>query len=378
MRGFRPTLILWLLILSATAGWSQWNVVTQQGRRYVPLEDVARFYQLSRPVSSGNGFTLLGTGKSVRGSVGSREIYLNNVKHILCFPVESGNGGALISAMDVTKIIEPVLRPGKIKDATLVQTVVLDAGHGGHDGGARGAYGNEKAFTLDVVLRAKQLLEAAGFKVRLTRASDVFIPLEQRAAIANRYPNGIFVSVHFNKGSTGAGTGIETYCLAPRGVPSMDAESVSYSDLRQYSGHRNDAENVALATACHASMLRRLRVFDRGIKRARFVVIRDVKIPGVLLEGGFVDNANDGRLIASPDYRQRMALAILDGVNAYRRAVNGQPAYTPPTVMASAAGAGEQPPLDRELGPTETSSPSTQPGPRLVINGVEVDSSTVK
>ncbi|HEY5791926.1 MAG TPA: N-acetylmuramoyl-L-alanine amidase [Chthoniobacterales bacterium] len=370
MCGFRPIHFLALFLLSTTLGWAQWNVVTQQGRRYVPLGDVANFYRMSRPVGEGKGFSLIGPGKLLRGSIGGREVYLNNVKHVLCFEVESQNGQPLISAMDVTKIIEPVLRPGKIKNATAIRTVILDAGHGGHDGGARGALGNEKNFTLDVALRAKRLLEASGCKVRLTRSSDVFIPLEQRVAIANQYPNGIFVSIHFNKGSTGSGTGVETYCLAPRGVPSMDAESVSYNDLRQYPGHENDAENVALATACHSSMLRRLRVFDRGIKRARFVVIRDLKIPGVLLEGGFVDNPVDARLIASPDYRQRMALAVLDGVNAYRRAVNGQPAFTPPTVIASADGAGDQPPLDRPIAP-ETGINS--PGPRLRINGVEIN-----
>lgn len=351
MRGLRPIYILTLLFLSTSWSWAQWNVVMQQGRRYVPINDVANFYKMSRPVGEGSSFTLIAPGKKLSGSIGGREVYINNVKHVLCFPIESDGGRPLISAMDVTKIIEPVLRPGKIKNAIAIQTVVLDAGHGGHDGGARGFIGNEKTFALDVVMRAKQLLEASGFKVRLTRSTDVFVPLETRAAIANRYPNGIFVSVHFNKGSTGAGTGIETYCLAPRGVPSMDAESVSYSDLRAYPGHSKDAENVALAMACHSSLLRQLRVFDRGIKRARFVVIRDIKIPGVLLEGGFVDNPNDARQIASPEYRQRMAQAILDGANAYRRAVNGQPAYTPATAIVNAADAGDQPPLDRPIVP---------------------------
>jgi len=118
-------------------------------------------------------------------------------------------------------------------------------------------------------------------------------------------------------------------------------------------------------------MLKRLRVFDRGIKRARFVVIRDIRIPGVLLEGGFVDHPNDARQIASVDYRQRMALAILDGVNAYRRAVNGQPAYTPATVIASAADAGAQPPLDRPLIPSAVN----RPAPPLVINGMQINPS---
>ncbi len=340
------------------------------GRRYVPIEDVANFYRLNSPVVSGNEFTLTGQGRTIKGRNGGREVFINNVKYVLCFPIVAKGGRTLISAMDVTKIIEPVMRPGKIKNATAVRTVILDAGHGGHDTGARGPLGVEKEAALDVVLRARKLLQENGYNVRLTRSSDVFIPLEKRAAFANKYPNAIFISVHFNKSKTSGGTGIETYALAPRGVPSMDEESLRYSDFKQYPGHDRDPENIALATSMHSSMLRHMQLFDRGIKRARFVVIRDIAIPGVLLEGGFMNHPNDGRRISQSAFRDAFARAILEGVNRYQSAVSGQMQYFRPSAVVAATDPTTAPELRRAPTPTPTPPP--------VGSKTEIDSSVAR
>ena len=123
--------------------------------------------------------------------------------------------------------------------------------------------------------------------MRCTRLTDFLGSLEKRAQFANRHANAIFVSVHFNKSNRGEATGLET-CLAPRGVPSMDEENLSYSDYVQHPGHANDPANVALATTVHAALVRNLGLTDRGVKRARFVVIKNVTIPGILIEGGFM------------------------------------------------------------------------------------------
>jgi N-acetylmuramoyl-L-alanine amidase len=345
----RALLILLALapgLLGAAEAW-KWNVVQIDKRRYVPVSDVAAFYRMNRPVSTAKNFKLTSANRVLEGRAGSREVLVNGVKYITCFPMRSKGSEVYVSAMDVSKILEPILRPGKIKSATPIRTIVLDAGHGGHDSGAVGSLGREKQFALDVVLRARALLTKAGYQVKLTRANDTFIPLEQRAAFANRFPDALFVSVHFNK-SKGGGTGIETYALAPRGVPSMDEESASYSDFKQNPGNARDSENIALAAAIHSSMVRNLRMPDRGIKRARFVVIKNIRIPGVLLEGGFVDNSADARKIASGDYRQRMAQSILEGVQAYTRAVTG--AGPKPTLVVSGDAPSSIPNLDEALG----------------------------
>src|SRR5262249_13800792 len=158
---------------------------------------------------------------------------------------------------------EPVLRPSRIKNAERINTIVLDAGHGGHDNGAPSTYGFEKNYTLDVVARTRQLLQQAGFNLVLTPSADVFIPLQERCRIANQYRNALFVSVHFNSGGTG--TGLETYTLAPRGVPSMMADGPRISDLDPCPGHICDAQNMALATATHAALVVRSQMYDRGI-----------------------------------------------------------------------------------------------------------------
>jgi N-acetylmuramoyl-L-alanine amidase len=326
-------LLIWVGSL-CQAEW-KWEIVICDNRRYVPIENVAAFYQMNPPTAMSERFRLAAPGRSIEGVTGGREVYINGVKYALCFPIVSKDGRTLISAMDVVKIIEPILRPQKIKDPGALQTVILDAGHGGIDSGAIGSLGKEKDAALDVVVRAKKLLQENGYQVRCTRVDDVFIPLGRRTEFANRHANAIFVSVHFNKSRIEGASGLETYCLAPRGVPSMDEENLSYSDYVQHPGHRHDPANIALATTVHAALVRNLGLTDRGVKRARFFVVRNVTIPGILIEGGFMSGTPDAALVATPAYRQRIAECILEGVNRYKQAVTNQAPQKPSAVVAA-------------------------------------------
>ena len=256
--------------------------------------------------------------------MGSAEFYINGLKFILSYPIREADGRLILSRMDLTKLVEPVLRPSRIRGAESVNTVILDPGHGGSDAGATSIYGNEKNYALDVALRAREMLRMVGFNVYMTRSSDVLIPLEERAKFASRFPNALFIAIHFNSGGNNA-TGIETYTLAPRGVPSMAADGPALSDYFPCPGHTRDAENMALACATHAALVRNSGLYDRGIKRARFVVIRDIAIPGVLIECGFLSNNNDARKISMPTYRQQLALSIFQAVRNYRNAVGMHP-----------------------------------------------------
>ena len=224
--------------------------------------------------------------------------------------------------------------------ASSIRTVVIDPGHGGYDRGATSVYGCEANFALDTSLRLRELLLKRGFNVQMTRSTDVFIPLEERAAFANRFRDGIFVCIHYNAGSD-YGTGIETYTLAPRFVPSTGDDSPTASCLIPCAGNVEDPENMALATASHAALLSRLPMVDRGIKRARFCVLRLTTIPAVLIEGGFVSNVAEAARIATPAYRQAEAEAIALAIDNYRAAtaVNG-----PPPILAG-AGKPEHPSL---------------------------------
>lgn len=320
MRRLRHLFLSLLLVASTCAlGAGDWKLLKIGGRDHVTLKNVAQFYGLNAVQRVSNEFTVRGGARSLRGRANSVEFYINNLKFNLSYPIAELNGELCISRMDLTKVIEPVLRPSQIKNAELIDTIILDPGHGGHERGAYGPYGYEKTFTLDVANRARLLFMQAGFKVHLTRTTDTQVSLHERVRFANKFDNALFISIHFNSG--GAGTGLETYTLAPRGVPSMMADGPRISDLTACPGHARDAENIALATATHAALVVRSKMYDRGIKRARFVVIRDITIPGVLIEGGFLSSSYDAKLIATPAYRQQMASSIVEAVQNYRRAV---------------------------------------------------------
>jgi N-acetylmuramoyl-L-alanine amidase len=313
------TLLVVLVCCARVARAADWTVRQIAGRDYLSMRNIAEFYGLSDLKVTEKEVLATSNLRSLRAIKNSQEFFINNLKFILSYPAMEHEGQLCVSRMDLVKLIEPVMRPSKIKNAEPIETVVLDAGHGGHDNGAMSVYGAEKTFALDTVMRAKGLLQAAGYRVVLTRDGDYFVSLHERTRIANRHKRAIFIAVHFNHGGTG--TGVEAYTLAPRGVPSMMADGPSVSDLVECAGNIRDAENMALATASHAALVIKTRMPDRGLKRARFVVIRDITIPGVLIEGGFQSNSFDAKMIATPLYRQTLAQAIFQAVENYKRAV---------------------------------------------------------
>ncbi|MEI6713717.1 MAG: N-acetylmuramoyl-L-alanine amidase [Verrucomicrobiota bacterium] len=175
-------------------------------------------------------------------------------------------------------------------------TIVLDAGHGGHDpGGIPGQRISEKNCALDVARRIQAKLKAAGHRVIMTRSSDVFVELSERVAISNRAPGKpVFVSIHFNSAPNCDGHGIETYHYDKRGA--------------------------ALARAIHSRVVRVSGGPDRGVRTARFYVLRYNKRPAVLAELGFLTNPQEGSRIGKSDaFRQKLADAVADGIRAVVR-----------------------------------------------------------
>jgi N-acetylmuramoyl-L-alanine amidase len=323
MRHLAITITL-LFACAVTVRSDEWNVVKQNGRDYVTLENVAQFYRFADYSHANRTIALRGEHRTIRAQVGNSELFINGVRFFTDCPLLEKPNAQLISAIDVGKIIEPVLRPSRIAHADKVETVVLDPGHGGMDNGTSNPYGSEKNFALDVAFAARRELMQAGYKVMMTRLNDSGMPLEARIAYANRFPHAVFVSIHFNSGSGGAG--IESYALAPAGVPSnaaSDSENHAISnDSSPDEGNAQDAQNIALAAAVHAAVLSHASAFDRGIRHARFKVLRHIRIPAVLIEGGFLNNPSDAARIATPQYRQQLGAAIAQGVQSYNAAVN--------------------------------------------------------
>lgn len=314
-------ILLNLFLIGSQSKAGSWEVTKIGQRDYLNTAQIAEFYQLAQHASAGNSeYSFFGRGNSLKIRLNSSEAIINGVKHWLCLPVSEYQGRLLISRMDLVKTIDPLFRPDRIATAKVFDTVIIDPGHGGSDFGA-GSYcsPDEKLLTLDTAKRLGLLLKSAGFRVVFTRTSDVFIPLESRAHLANRYPNSIFVSLHFNSGPSHA-KGIETFCLSPRGTQSAMSSRLNYSDFRESSGNDCDENNILLASSVQGKLTELLStdLEVRGVKRSRFTVLRECQRPAILVEGGFVTHPQEGRKLATSNYRQQLAEKVKQGILNYQ------------------------------------------------------------
>lgn len=186
-----------------------------------------------------------------------------------------------------------VLWLGSAAVAPAFNTVVLDAGHGGHDKGATSRFVYEKHLALDTARRVEVLLRQRGIRVVMSRSRDNFVTLPNRSSLANRHSNAVFVSVHYNWARNASAQGIETFYF-----------------------HR---DSYMLASYIQAYMLRTTRATNRGVKHGRFHVIRETtRIPSVLVEGGFISNSTERSRLMNGAYRQRVAEGIAGGIIAYQ------------------------------------------------------------
>src|SRR5256714_10667613 len=297
-----------------------WKIIKVSGHDYLTIENIAKFYGLPADVApSGEKIRLETVKKPLEFVRGSREVMINGARGWLCFPLIEHDGKILVSRTDVAKTIEPLLRPQRVANVGKVQTVVLDPGHGGYDKGQVSRYGYEKDFALDVARKLRPLLQSKGLRVVMTREGDYFVPLEVRARVANAARNSIFVSIHFNGTNDDPNaTGFEIFSFTPRGAPSTSDSAVSSSSLNMQPGSTVDGQSMALSACIYHSLVGHIPEYDRGIKRARFAVLRLTKVPGVLIEGGFLTEGGESRLISNKDWRGKLAAAIWVGIESYR------------------------------------------------------------
>ena len=307
--------------LGMAGAQADWQLKRFDGRDYVRLDEIAEFYGLPRGVSPQDKMVFLNRGKkSLKLTQDSRQVQLNGVNYWLSFPVIQREDDYWISRMDLGKTIEPAFRPEMVQDVKSFTSVILDPGHGGHDKGASSPYEVEKNFSLDVARRVRNELQKAGLRVFMTRNNDAFVELHDRANLANSKLNSIFVSLHFNASPNFEATGLEIFCVSPRGSPSTEYDELLVRDMVQEFGNDNEVQSFTLASAIyHALQGSSLTMFDRGVKRARFAVLRLTKMPAVLVEGGFLSNSRDARLVADTAWRDKYARAIAAGILEYRK-----------------------------------------------------------
>ncbi|MEA3212986.1 MAG: N-acetylmuramoyl-L-alanine amidase [Chthoniobacter sp.] len=238
--------------------------------------------------------------------------------------------GLIVLGGCLTFIVAPDEQPYFRSEPALVSafpTVVLDAGHGGNDDGAHGNGLVEKDLTLDVVQRTDALLKQFGFKTLLTRTYDTYVSLPERAAIGNSLDNAIFVSIHFNhaRGSGSSAMGVETFYASQKVPPEAAWTWVGIFNKPEPAPTDN---GETLAAFIQSSLSTRTEATNRGISGRPLYVVRHTRCPAALVECGFISNPFEARLIANPEYRDRVAKAIGEGIMGYTRSLR-HPAKAP-------------------------------------------------
>ncbi len=286
---------------------SQWAAANGLQVRWLKREDALQLSTESMTVTLKND---------------SREATINGVQVWLSFPVVASAGILLVSRLDCQTALEPILFPSRSATGLKVRMICLDAGHGGRDPGNEVGSNQEKKYALLLAQELRDQLTRAGFNVILTRTRDTFVELGWRPLWAKRHKADLFISLHFNsaEASRNSVRGSEVYCLPPPGANSTNLRG-ERGPGEWSVGNRYSAPSTLLAYNIQKALTSSLAVEDRGIRRARFAVLREAAMPAVLIESGFMSHPAEGRKIFTAEYRRQIARAITAGVTAYQRAV---------------------------------------------------------
>jgi N-acetylmuramoyl-L-alanine amidase len=249
---------------------------------------------------------------------GSQLAYWNGLELWLGFAPQMIDNQIFVNALDLKKTVQPLLSAGAMYATRTNRLIVIDPGHGGENAGTKSIIGNryEKEFTLDWARRLASLLSARGWQVCLTRANDSDLALSNRVAVAEDHKADLFVSLHFNSAAPNEEqAGLETYCLTPSGMPSSLTRGFEDNSALAFPNNLFDAQNLQFACAVHRALLQVNGNHDRGVRRARFPgVLRGQQRPAILVEGGYLSNRREARMIGEAAYRQKLAEAVAKGI----------------------------------------------------------------
>jgi N-acetylmuramoyl-L-alanine amidase len=320
---FFPLLVLFCLAFCL----SPTHAAFINGQNYMPLADWARGNGLYGFTLKRGDETVL-TNRTTRlvFDVDSAQAEINGVQVRLSFPVANAKGVPLIAQFDLDKTVRPLLFPSHYVEPKKITTICLDPGHGGKDSGNRVGWHYEKKYTLPLAFELRDQLKKAGFNVILTRSKDTYVDLPERPAIANQRGADLFISLHFNATAIGRdeAAGPETYCITPVGASSSNAQGEN-SEFGYAVGagstpaNRCENKSLLLAYQLEKSLVQNLNADDRGVRRARFAVLRDATMPAILIEGGYMTHPVEGKKIYNSAYRRQMAAAIVKGILAYQK-----------------------------------------------------------
>ncbi len=304
----------------------------------VILKDLCVRYGISCIVDSNSQvITIQRDHIQARAMVGSNVVVVNKDKLLLSGPVRLSRGVVYVPADFKMKVIAPVFKKTSLD--LRGHKILIDAGHGGHDPGGIGVSGTkEKDVVLDIAKRLKRNLEEKGFSVAMTRETDKFLTLEERANLANQKDIGLFLSIHANIADSSRVKGLEVYSLRTLD-PKESREAVDPDKYSQsfsaYQMKRNDLtlqktvidmmrgykdlHSDRLARCLTHEVSAALDIHHRGDKQAGFYVLKYTLVPSVLVEVGFLSNRAEEKNLQSAVYRQKIADGIAESVSRYIR-----------------------------------------------------------
>lgn len=344
--------IAWLLIGLPVSGFaaveraapSRPATVRLAGLDYVDAAAFgARFGLTVTPAAAGRKLTLANTWHRIELEADTRDIRINGVRVFLGEPIRLAQGRLHVGRIDAEKLLTPILRPGQgeVRLPGPIKVVLIDPGHGGNDPGMqnRRLGLDEKTLTLDTARRLKALLTAQGYTVVLTRDDDRQLArskaedLQARAALVAQTKADLFISLHYNSVESGADrvAGVEVYTLTPQFQYShSDFDRADSTAGIANLGNRHDHWNSLLGYMVHRELLAGLQASDRGLKRGRLAVLRLATCPAVLVEAGFLSNDEEAKKIATPAYRQQVAVSMAEAVRQYAAMLEGVRRQRPP------------------------------------------------
>lgn len=249
----------------------------------------------------------------------SKEVFFNNTKIFLTYPVQSKLVGkknpqkiSSIQAVDREKLISVLQQPKPFP----IKTIVLDPGHGGKAEGAINKTLNIKEKDLNLKLSQKlaQKLKSLGFVVYLTREEDKDLSLKERSEYANKMKADVLLSIHHNSSPSQAPCGIEVYMYSFAGHPSTERNAPIASDKVVAPANTYDKSSTLLAFNLQKNIIKQTKLNDRGVRKGRMGVLNGLKCPGVLIECGFMSNQQEAKTLQQESYQKKLIQGICDGI----------------------------------------------------------------
>ncbi len=301
------------IVLLASAGVPAFAASSSER---VSLAYIAKLYTM-RATNTGKRIVLKNKYNTLEVETNGRRAWVNGVMVWLHHPCRKSGRDWAIREVDFKKGIDPILRSYAYLSSKTPRTVVLDPGHGGKDSGAVGkrkVY--EKKAVLSIANRVKKHLEAKKIKVRLTRTTDTYLTLQQRSDYAAKAGADLFVSIHADGAADPSAHGVETFSMTAAGCDSSNHYGQG-GDKTAGKGNRHDAANAVLGFSIQSNLVKTSKRSDRGLRRARFAVLKNAPCPAALVECGFLTNPEEEALMIDPNYREAVARGISNGIIGY-------------------------------------------------------------